>query len=114
MSFSFQVVQCSILFTPQTVHVTGVQPLSVVAADGNGNNKTGLIVTNYGLNSTGVLINTGNSTFITQKSYKTGGKASCAAAAETNGDNKLDILVTNCNSKSTSVILSLEETGNLS
>ena len=86
----------------------------MAAADVNGDNRPDIIVTNSNSNNVGVLLNTGNSTFMNQTTYSTGTGSYpwSVTAADVNGDNKPDIIVANCGSNNVGVLLSLGETGN--
>ena len=65
--FSFGVARCVEMFNNQTIYATGTNPFSVTTADVNGDNKTDLIVANFGSSNVGVLLNTGNGTFRPQE-----------------------------------------------
>ena len=72
---------------------TGTQPYSVVAVDINSDNKPDIIVANTGSNNVGVLLNTGNGTFLAQTTYSNSGSPTVIAVADVNGDNAPDIIV---------------------
>jgi ankyrin repeat protein len=98
-------------FTSQTTYSTGSGsvPYSVAVADVNGDNKPDIIVANSGLNSTSILLNIGNGTFIAEMTYSTDSSPYSVAAADVNGDTKIDIIVANHGSNNVSVLLN---TGN--
>ncbi|CAF2217707.1 unnamed protein product, partial [Rotaria magnacalcarata] len=88
----------------QTTYSTGNGPISVVAADVNGDGKPDIIVVNYGSSNVGVLLNIGNGTFAAQTTYLTGAGPFEAAAADVNGDNKPDVIVANSGSNNVGVL----------
>jgi hypothetical protein len=96
-------------FLPQITYSTGFNshPQDVSAVDVNGDNKPDIIVANNGGNNVGVLLNSGNGTFLRQKAYITGDKSypPSVAVGDVNNDNKADIIVTNQNINSISVLL---------
>ncbi|CAF1312794.1 unnamed protein product [Didymodactylos carnosus] len=100
-------------FTAQTTYSTGSSsnPLSVVAADINGDGKPDIIVANGDASNVGVLLNTGNGTFTAQTTYSTGSGShpESVAAADVNGDSKPDIIVANGDASNVGVLLN---TGN--
>ena len=59
-------------FATQKNYTTDNSPISVAAADVNGDNRPDIIVANEGSATVGVLLNTGNGTFATQTTYATG------------------------------------------
>src|SRR5208282_135991 len=87
-------------FATQQAFATGTQPVSVTAADVNGDGKPDLIVTNYGGNTVSVLLNTtapGATTpsFATQQTFATGIEPISVTAADVNGDGMPDLIVAN-------------------
>ncbi|CAM4818368.1 unnamed protein product [Rotaria magnacalcarata] len=98
-------------FSAQTTYSTGSSsaPFSVVAVDVNGDNKTDIIVANYGSNNVGVLLNIGNGTFAAQTTYSTGSSSApvSVVAVDVNGDNKTDIIVANYDSDNVGVLLNI-------
>ena len=94
-------------FLNQTTYSTGSDsnPQSVAVVDVNSDNKVDIIVANSGSNTIGVLLNTGNGTFLNQTTYLTGSGPWSVAVVDVNSDNKTDIVVTNYNSNSVSVLL---------
>ena len=86
-------------FSNQTTYDTGSSsyPVSVVAADIDGDNKLDIIVANSLTNNVGVLLNTGNGTFTNQTTYPTVSNMApqSVITADMNGDNKPDIIVAN-------------------
>ena len=96
-------------FAPQTTYSTGFGsgPYFVGSVDINGDDKVDIIVANYNTNNVGVLLNTGNGTFITQTTYSTGLNSApyFAAVADVNGDNKTDVIVANYGTNNAGVLL---------
>jgi predicted nucleotidyltransferase len=94
-------------FANQVTHSTGNSsvPSSVAIADVNRDNKLDIIVSNYGSNKVGVLLNTGNGTFANQVTYSTGSSSYSVAAADVNGDSKHDIIVANAALNNVGVLL---------
>jgi hypothetical protein len=71
----------------------------------NGDNIPDIVVTNFGSNTVGILLNAGNGTFLSQITYSTGTNPHYAAVVDVNNDNKPDIIVTNYGSGYISVLL---------
>ncbi len=96
-------------FNTQVTYSTGgsSSPSYVAAADVNGDSHLDIIVSNYGSNNVGVLLNTGNGTFASQVTHSTGSSSapSSVAIADVNGDSKLDIIVSNYNLNNVGVLL---------
>lgn len=86
---------------------TGSGPTSVALADLSGDNKSDIVVANSGTNNVGVLLNTGNGTFLNQTTYTTGAGSTprVVTTADVNGDNKLDIVVANSGTNNVGVLL---------
>lgn len=72
----------------------GPDPVSIAAADVNGDGYPDLIVADSGTNSVAVLINAGNGTFKAAVAYKVGKSPSAVAVGDLNGDGFPDIAVT--------------------
>jgi hypothetical protein len=98
-------------FAAQVTYSTGFNsyPISVAAADVNGDGKADIIVANQGPDNVGVLLNTGNGMFAAQVIYSTDYIPYSVAAADVNGDGKADIIVANEGSNNVGVLLN---TGN--
>jgi Big-like domain-containing protein/VCBS repeat protein/FG-GAP repeat protein len=108
-----------ILFLPAVTYFAGGgAPLSVVAADVNGDGKPDLVVTNQcSINdnlctkaTAGVLLGNGDGTFQPVQTYSSGSQnAVSVAVADVNADGKPDLLVANlcsaCSSGEVSVLL---------
>ena len=87
-------------FAAQQTFATGSIPLSVTAADLNGDGKPDLIVANASSNTVSVLLNTtapGATTpcFAAQQTFATGSEPVSVATADLNGDGKPDLIVAN-------------------
>ena len=72
---------------------TGDGPVSVAAADLNGDGKPDLIVANLKGNSVSVLLGNGDGTFQTQQTVATGYQPRSVAAVDVNSDGKPDLVV---------------------
>lgn len=98
-------------FLNQTTYSTGASsaPRAVAVADVNGDNMPDIIPADTGINSVGVLLNAGNSTFLNQTTYSTGATTGprTVAVADVNNDNKPDIIVGNTASTYVSVLLNI-------
>ncbi len=73
---------------------SGSQPISLTAADVNGDGKPDLVCANFNGNTLSVLTNNGNGGFILAASLNVGGESSpqSVVAADVNGDGKVDLI----------------------
>jgi hypothetical protein len=92
-------------FSPGTVCPTGSYPISVAAADLNGDSSSDIIVANFLSYTVSVLLNKGRGTFAPKVDYPTGTLPISIAAADLNGDSRPDIIVANLGSNTVSVLL---------
>ena len=97
-------------FAAQQTFATGSIPLSVTAADLNGDGMPDLIVANDASNTVSVLLNTtapGATTpsFAAQQTFAVGDSPFSVTAADLNGDGRPDLIVANLGFNSVSVLL---------
>ena len=102
-------------FAAQQTFATGSNPVSVAAADVNGDGRPDLIVANEGDNTVSVLLNTtapGASipSFAAQQTFATGSQPESVAVADVNGDGRPDLIVANQGYDSYSVSVLLNAT----
>lgn len=95
---------------------SGSGPISVVAADVNGDGKTDLIIANQSGNTVAVLLNTTainatSASFDAEQTFQAGMFPESVAAADINGDGKPDLLVVNALDNTVSVLLNTTATG---
>jgi len=82
----------------------GPDPVSIAAADVNGDGKPDLIVADIGTNSVSVLINTGTGTFNAAVVYKVGKSPTAVAVGDLSGDGTADIAVTNSGDNTVTIL----------
>jgi len=97
-------------FATQRTFATGSGPMSVTAADVNGDGKPDLIVANSNDNTVSLLLNTtapGATTpsFAAQQTFATGSIPNTVTAADVNGDGQSDLIVANFGGGTVSVLL---------
>jgi hypothetical protein len=102
-------------FATQQTFAVGTNPVTVVAADLDGDGRPDLAVTNRGGNSVSVLLNTtavGASapSFATQQTFAVGAVPIGVAAADVNGDGRPDLAVANSNTLNGLVSVLLDTT----
>ena len=103
-------------FAIQQTFATGNVPVSVTAADVNGDGKPDLIVANSNDDTVSVLLNTtapgaATPSFAAQQTFATGGGPNSVTAADVNGDGKPDLIVANQNGNTVSVLLNTTAPG---
>jgi trimeric autotransporter adhesin len=103
-------------FATQQTFATGSMPISVTAADVNGDGKPDLIVANSYGNTVSVLLNTAapgaaTPSFATQQTFATGQYPYSVTAADVNGDGKSDLIVANAQVDTVSVLLNTTTPG---
>jgi hypothetical protein len=82
-------------------------PLSVAAADLNGDGKPDLAVANFQANTVSVLLNNGDGTFAVGAGYPAGLGPRSVVAADLNGDGKPDLALANNFANTVSVLLNI-------
>jgi len=82
----------------------GTNPVSVAAADVNGDARTDLISANSGDNTLSVLTNNGSGGFALASTYNVGTSPRSVAAADVNGDGKTDLISANWGGNSLTVL----------
>jgi hypothetical protein len=92
--------------TTRVDYPAGTQPLSIAAADVNGDGRLDLIVANGSSNNVGVLLaNSSGSGFNSMTTTPCGTDPIFVATADFNGDGKLDIVTANFNAASVTILL---------
>ncbi|CAF1498979.1 unnamed protein product, partial [Adineta steineri] len=98
-------------FGAQVTYSTGngSGPNAVVVVDANGDSKLDIIVGNYNTFNVGVLLNTGNGTFVAQVTYSTGPDSYpyYVTTGDINGDSYADIVVANYWANNFGVLLNM-------
>ena len=94
----------------------GTKPMSVTAADVNGDGKPDLIVANYDSDTVSLLINTtapgaATPSFAAQQAFTVGTAPISAATADVNGDGKPDLIVANYDDDTVSVLINTTAPG---
>jgi hypothetical protein len=85
---------------------TGTVPYAVIATDVNHDNKLDLVSADSGTtNSVSVMLNNGNGTFGTAKTFAAGSAPYSVAALDVNGDGNLDLVTANNLSNDVSLLL---------
>jgi hypothetical protein len=97
-------LHAQVTFTLASAPVVGSSPISVTAADINGDGKVDLICANYGSNTLSVLTNNGSGGFVNAGTYTVGTNPVSVAAADVNGDGRMDLICANYGSNTLSVL----------
>ncbi|MGO9606135.1 MAG: FG-GAP repeat domain-containing protein [Candidatus Binataceae bacterium] len=103
-------------FATQQTFATGSNPLSLTAADINGDGKPDLIAANELSNTVSVLLNTtapGTTapSFATQQTFGTGSEPISVTTADVDGDGQPDLIVANAGDSTVSVLLNTTAPG---
>jgi FG-GAP-like repeat/FG-GAP repeat len=91
--------------TSTVMYAAGLQPISLVAGDFNGDGRTDLAIANNGSNDISVLLGNGDGTFRNQVTYAVGSSPYTLVAGDFNGDGRTDLAVANQGSGDISVLL---------
>lgn len=92
-------------FLPYAQYITGNNPISIVAADFNGDGYSDVAFTNGDVYRVSILLGKGDGTFPTATKVSTGSLPIAAAAADVNGDGRPDLIVANSGDNTISVFL---------
>jgi trimeric autotransporter adhesin len=87
------------------IPATGDSPISIVAADVNGDGKLDLAVANSGSNNVTILLGNGDGTFTAAASPATGMAPNSLAFGDFNGDGIPDLAVANAGSSNVTILL---------
>jgi len=101
----------SITFAPKIDYPVGSSPISITAADFNGDGKPDLAVANQVSKTVSVLLNNGNGSFFTRTDYATNYAPQSVTAADFNGDGIPDLALAINNSTTSSFIVVLLNNG---
>ena len=92
-------------FLPYVQYITGNNPISIVAADFNGDGYPDLAFTNGDVSRVSILLGKGDGTFPTPTKVSTGSLPIAVAGADVNGDGRPDLIVANSRGNTISVFL---------
>lgn len=93
-------------FSPgPSISESGLDPVSMVVADFNGDGKADLAIANSGDNTVTILLNAGNGTFMQLASPSTGSSPSSIAVGDFNGDKVPDLAVSNSGGNTVTILL---------
>jgi uncharacterized protein (TIGR03437 family) len=92
-------------FRPAVTYATGVLPLSVAAADFNGDGFADVAVANSSSNTVSVLLGNGDGTFKPAVNYAAGKGVLALAVADVNADGHADLAVVNHTDNTVSILL---------
>ena len=92
-------------FVLDSSYAVGTNPISIFAADLDGDANNDLAVANFTISSISVLINNGDGTFAPFESYSVGTRPRFVYAADFDGDGNLDIATANRNSSNVSILI---------
>jgi hypothetical protein len=96
------------IFGPVVHNLIKVDPLSIAAADVNGDGHPDLVLAHYtNVGSVGVMLNQGNGALAPEVNYPTGSSSNAVVAADLNGDGHPDLALANYGSNNVSVLLNL-------
>jgi hypothetical protein len=82
----------------------GLEPVSLVAADVNGDNKLDLISANYMASTLSVLTNNGSGGFVLAATLNVGANPTAVTATDVNGDSKMDLISANYSASTLTVL----------
>ncbi|MDR3457245.1 MAG: VCBS repeat-containing protein [Verrucomicrobiae bacterium] len=97
------------IFVSNTMLAVGTNPVSVVAADLNGDGLMDLVTANAGAlpnyHTVSILTNNGDGNFVSNATINVGSGPLCVIAADVNGDGKVDLITANFYDGKLSVLL---------
>jgi len=97
-------LEAQVSFNLSSTPGVGGNPLSVAAANINGDGKLDLISANYADNTLSVLTNDGHGGFVLASSLSVGSSPYSIVAADVNGDGKVDLISANQHGNTLSVL----------
>ena len=92
-------------FQTHVDYATGITPISLTAADINGDGYLDLAVTDYNADTVSVLLGNGDGTFQEHQDFPTGVGPIAVVAADFNGDGRMDLATANSLDNNVSVLL---------
>jgi gliding motility-associated-like protein len=101
-------------FAAKIDNTTGTSPFSVVMGDIDGDGKPDMVVSNSGVATVSVFLNTGsigNPSFAAKADFTVGANARSLAIGDLDGDGKLDLAIGNYNNSTVSVLRNTSSIG---